>query len=124
METESMELLTKNYRQMKIFFCFPPMSHLIVAKVVDVMASGTFVMYPRLWGEAAKNMTQFVEGKEIVYYEPDCMIDNCKQIKHYLDNEAEREEIACAGHRRVVQDYTIEQMLDAILSPVQSPRAN
>jgi hypothetical protein len=113
---QSMELLAANYRQIKVFFCLPPMSRLIVQKVLDIMACGTMVMYPRLPGAAAKNLTQFDEGQEIVYYDPGNMIDNGKQIWQYLEDKTGRESIAAAGHLRVVKDYTIEQMLEAILS--------
>ena len=73
-------------------------------------------MRPRLPGAAAKNLTQFDEGQEIVYYDPGNMIDNGKQIWQYLEDKTGRERIAAAGHLRVVKDYTIEQMLEAILS--------
>lgn len=115
-DKESTELLAHNYRQIKVFFCLPPMSNLIVEKVVDVMASGTFVMYPRLFASGSdKNLVQFEDGKEIVYYDVGQIVENVKQIRYYLENETERETIARAGHERVLRDYTIEKMMEQIL---------
>ena len=66
-EPESTHMLREAYQQISVFFCLPPMSRLIVAKVFDVMACGTFVMYPRLPGEYAENLALFENGKHIVY---------------------------------------------------------
>jgi len=79
------------------------------------MACGTFVMYPQLPGDAAKNMEQFVGGKHIVYYDPGYMLQNAQQISYYLEHEKERETIAAAGHARVLADCTIEKMLFSLL---------
>ena len=112
---ESTDLLAENYRQIKIFFCLPPMSRLLVCKVFEVMACGTFVMFPMLPGDAAHNCTAFNAGLEIVYYEHGYMKKNAEQIQYYLTHEEERETIANAGRDRVYQDYTLQQMLERML---------
>ena len=96
---ESFELLAENYRRLKIFFCLPPMSRLVVGKVFDVMACGTFIMYPKLPGDARRNNEIFEDGKHIVYYDLGRMPENAKQIRYYLEHEDEREKIAAEGYR-------------------------
>jgi hypothetical protein len=126
-ERESVELLAKNLREIKIFFCLPPMSRLIVCKVCEIMACGTMVMYPRLPGKIASNMSQFEDGKEIVYYDVGYMKDNIAMIKKYLDLPKERVKIARAGLAKIRERHTIDQMLERILLPVSenvTPKSN
>src|SRR5271157_1484562 len=63
---KTMELLADNYRKIKVFFCLPPMSRLIVAKAFEVMACGTFLMYPKLPGITGMNNDVFIDGKHCV----------------------------------------------------------
>ncbi len=104
-------LLAENYRQIKIFFCLPPMSRLLVNKVFEVMACGTFVMYPQLPGDAAENMKLFEDGKHIVYYKGGYFKKNVAQIQYYLEHEEERETIAAAACAKVHGEHTLWQML-------------
>jgi|SRR6185437_1618993 len=113
---ESMKLLAENYRQLKIFFCLPPMSRLIVEKVFEVMASGTFVMYPKFPAPAKNNLSLFENGKEISYYDMGMMPDNIAQIRYYLEHDDEREKIAEAGMWKVRKKFTLEQMFTELLS--------
>jgi Glycosyl transferases group 1 len=121
-EPDSTRLLVENYRALKIFFCLPPLSQLIVAKVFDVMACGTFVMYPKLPGDAAKNLTLFEDGKHIAYYDQGYMIKNFEQIKYWLEHEKEREDIARAGCYKVTHEHTLERMIEGILGLAKSER--
>jgi hypothetical protein len=120
---ESTALLAENYRQLKIFFCLPPMSRLLVAKVFEVMACGTFVMFPKLPGDCRRNNEVFEDGKHIAYYSDGRMTDNAKQIMHYLEHEDEREAIARAGCEFVHKNHTLEGMLEKLLAPVRSREA-
>jgi len=115
---ESTRLLAENYRQIKVFFCLPPMSKLIVCKVFEIMACGTFVMFPRLPGEAAKNLTLFEDKKHIAYYNYGYMKENAEQIHYWLAHDKEREAVAQAGCKLVHEKYTLEQMLEQLLAPV------
>jgi spore maturation protein CgeB len=56
----------------------------------------------------------FALGKEIVTYHDE--LDAAQKIRYYLDNEQEREQIADAGYRRVLQDHTIEKRLADIFA--------
>jgi len=116
-ERESTELLAENYRNsLKIFFCLPPLSHLIVEKVFDVMASNTLVFYPRLFGDAAENLTLFEDFTHIVYYDLGYVAQNAKQIKYFLEHPEQRETIAHAGGELVRSKYTLEMLLNKILA--------
>ena len=117
-EPDSTILLRDEYRAIKVFFCLPPMSRLIVAKVFDVMACGTFVMFPKLLGDLAENLSVFEHRKHIVYYKPGYFAENAKQIREWLQNDEEREAIARAGCNLVRSRHTLENMLTAILAPV------
>jgi len=118
-ERESTELLADNYRSLKMFFCLPPISRLIVEKVFDVMACGTFVLYPRLFGESEENLQVFEDRKHLVYYSFGYFADNAKQIVHYLQNDEERAKIAKAGCELVHKKYTLEGMLERMLESVK-----
>jgi hypothetical protein len=115
-ERETTELLAENYRQIKIFFCLPPMSRLLVEKIFDIMASDTLVMYPRFPGDAAKNCSIFEDDKHIVYYEYGFFANNGKQVKYYLEHPDETQRIAKAGGELVRSQYTLELMLKKMLS--------
>lgn len=115
-EPESTHLLADNYRKIKVFFCLPPLSRLLVGKVFDVMACGTFLMYPRWPGEQSENMEVFEDGHHLVYYDFGYFLKNAEQIKYWLSHDAEREAVARAGCRKVREDHTIEKMLEKLLA--------
>jgi hypothetical protein len=118
-ERETTYRLAKNYREIKIFFCLPPMSRLIIEKVFDIMACDTLVMFPRFPGDAAENYTLFEDDKHIVYYEYGFYANNGKQVKFYADHPEETERIAKAGGELVRYKYTLEKMLEAMLKTVE-----
>jgi hypothetical protein len=123
-ERETTELLAENYRQIRIFFCLPPMSRLLVEKIFDVMACDTMVMYPRFPDDAAKNLSLFEDEKHIVYYELGFFANNGKQVKYYLEHHEEVKKIACAGGELVRSEYTLEQMLAKMLAMVEKEQPN
>lgn len=112
------ELLAENYRQIKVFFCLPPMSNLLVCKVFEAMACGAFMMFPRLQGKAAKNLEIFEDKKHLVYYELGNFKENVDQIHYWIENQHEREAIASNGCEEVLTEYTLERMFEKLLAPV------
>lgn len=118
-EPESTMLLAEEYRKVKIFFCLPTISRLFASKAFEVMACGTFVMHPQLPGELAENCSLFEHKKHLVYYKAGYFQENLKQIKHYLEHEDEREQIANTGMERVRSHFTIELMLNRMLDSVR-----
>lgn len=112
-------LLAENYAAMKIFFCPPPLSNLIVNKIVEVMACGTFVMYPLLKGAAEKNLSIFEDKQEIVYYDADNFEETADIVSFYLEEDVKREVIAKVGMKKVHSQYTLDNMLTELLQPVE-----
>jgi glycosyltransferase involved in cell wall biosynthesis len=111
----STSLLAENYAKLKIFFCLPPMSRLLVAKVFEVMATGTFLMYPRLPGDAGENLEIFQDGVHLAYYEPGNLKRNAAQIRSWLEQDAAREAIAKAGGELVRSRNTLRGMLECLV---------
>lgn len=111
---ESTKLLAENYGMLKIFFCLPPMSNLLVCKVFEAMSCRTMVMFPRLRGDAAENLTAFEDSKEIVYY--DDVKDAEQKIRFYLKHDWDRNEIATKGRIRVSGEYSLTKMFEHLLS--------
>jgi len=117
-EMESTVILAEEYRAIKVFFCLPPLSRLLVQKIYDVMSCGTFVMYPALTWDAAKNMEIFQHEKHLAYYQLGYFADNAKQIQRFVAADDERESIARAGRDLVRSEYSLEKMLNTMLSAV------
>ncbi len=115
-ERESTELLAENYRAIKCFFVLPPLSRLIVEKVVEVMACETLVLFPRLTDDAEANLSIFEHNKHIVYYDLGFFADNGKQVRHLLAHPEEMHAIAAAGSQLVSEKYTLKIMLEKMLA--------
>jgi hypothetical protein len=107
--------LAHNYAKIRIFFCLPPMSNLIVEKVFDIMACNTLVMYPRLIGAGEQNLTIFEDGKHIVYYDLGHFAANGKQIKNLLADPAMVDRIARTGGEYVREKYTLRKLVQQML---------
>lgn len=114
-QPESTYVLADNYRRLKIFFCLPPLSRLVVEKVFDVMACDTLVLYPRLYGDAEVNLSLFEHEREIVYYDVGYFANNAKQVHFFLDHKREREGIARAGGELIRSKYTLEALLQNLI---------
>lgn len=117
-DIEQTNLLAYNYQRMKIFFCLPPLSQLLVMKLFEVMACGTFVMYPRLFGEAEKNLGVFNDREHLVYYDEGDFVGNAAQIRCWLADEEGRRSIAEAGCREIHAHHSLEQMFEKIFEPI------
>jgi glycosyltransferase involved in cell wall biosynthesis len=122
-ERDTTERLALNYRRIKIFFCLPPMSRLLVEKIFDIMACNTMVMYPRFPDDAAKNCSIFENGKHIVYYDLGYFANNGTQIKYYVEHPEEVQRIAEAGGELVRSKYTLERMMERMLEQCASLRS-
>ena len=84
------------------------------------MACGTFLMYPKLPGQAAKNHGLFQNNQHLVYYSSGHMAENVEQISYWLEHDAEREKIARQGCELVHKNFSLEQMFQALLELVGS----
>ena len=83
----SFDLLADAYCSTKIFVNLPALSRLLVTKVTEVMACGTFLLTPRLDHHSAyRNMEPFEHGKHLVYYNPDDPEEIARLVNYYLAN--------------------------------------
>ena len=117
----SFDLLADAYCSTKIFVNLPALSRLLVTKVTEVMACGTFLLTPRLDHHSAyRNMEPFEHGKHLVYYNPDDPEEIARLVNYYLANPSERDAIAAAGRAEVVQNYPMRLPLRKILDDAES----
>lgn len=85
-----------------------------IQRVMDIMGAGGFV----LSNYCEETAELFEEDKEIVMYKtPEELFE---KVEYYLKHDKEREEIARAGHSKVIASYTYEDKLKKLLDWVES----
>ena len=88
----------------------------ITRRIFEGMACGKLVLTDRL--KAERHLEDlFVEGKEIVFY--DDIVDCINKMNFFATHETEREAIAKAGRRKVMENHTQRQRVDFILQKYQ-----
>lgn len=114
--TQRFEQLAAAYSSTKIFVNLPAYSRLLVTKVTEVMACGTFLATPELDRDWARgNMAPFVHGKHLIYYSPENPQELVRLIKYYLEHDAERQAIAQAGYEEILKNHRLELRVERIL---------
>ena len=82
-------------------------------RVIDIMGAGGFV----LTNYCPETAELFEEGKEIVMFRsPEELLE---KTEYYLKHDKEREEIAKAGHEKVLNCYTYDRKLKELLDWVE-----
>lgn len=82
-------------------------------RVIDIMGAGGFVMT----NYCEETAELFEENKEIVMFKtPEELFE---KAGYYLQHDEERKKIAKAGHDKVVESYTYEKKLKALLDWVE-----
>lgn len=113
----SFSALADTYRSIRLFVNLPTLSRLLVTKVSEVLACGTFLLTPRIdHPTAAQNETQFRHGEELIYYNPDNPEDLSNTIRWLLHNDSEMERIARNGARKVASSFTLETQLKTLIT--------
>jgi len=113
----SAELLAYACSTPKIFVNLPSLSRLMVTKVTEVMACGTFLLTPKIdHPSALQNMEPFVDRRHLAYYDPEKPEQIGELIAYYLAHEDQRNAIAAAGLAEVRQRHTFLQRVQRILS--------
>lgn len=117
---ENVQRLANNYRRIGVFFNLPAMSKLLVTKIYEVMACGTFVLTPMLANEKGieQNMKPFHDREHLVYYRGANLVDVARALRHWSapENQDEREKIAAAGCKEVHEKHSLRVRLETILS--------
>jgi hypothetical protein len=117
----SFELLADAYGSTKIFVNLPALSRLLVTKVSEVMACGTFLLTPRLdHPSALRNMAPFEDRRHLVYYDPNRPEEIADLVTYYLAHPEEREAIAAAGRAEILKNHAMRLPLQKILDDAQS----
>lgn len=119
---EGARLLASNYRQIKVFVNLPALSRVLVSKVVEVMACGTFLMTPQLPPDRGcdRNMEPFTDGVHLKYYRSSNVPLVCQMLTDWIspEKDAERQKIAEAGCREVHAKHSLEVRLTEMLGKV------
>jgi hypothetical protein len=111
------QMLADAYSAARIFVNLPSLSRLLVTKVTEVMACRTMLITPAIdHPSGTRNMTQFEDGKHLVYYDPGRPRDIGPLIEHYLSRPAEVDAIANAGWQEITRAHTLRQRLEKIIS--------
>lgn len=85
-----------------------------IQRIMDVMGAGGFM----LTNYCVETAELFEEDKEIVMYKtPEELFE---KVEYYLKHDKEREQIAKAGHAKVIECYTYENKLRYLLDWVES----
>lgn len=85
-------------------------------RILDIMGAGGFV----LTNYCSETAELFEEDKEIVMFKtPEELVE---KAEYYLSHEKEREQIAAAGHAKVLSDYIYEKKLKKLMEWVELPR--
>ncbi len=123
----SMEMMAIDIRRMRVFFNLPALSQLLVTKVFEVMACGTFCLTPLL-ATGRGNMKLFENEKHLSYYRAGNVAQTSETLKAWLrpEREAERETIAQAGMHEVHEKHSLERRLAWALHTmgVEAPACN
>lgn len=82
-------------------------------RVMDVLGAGGFV----LTNYCEETAELFEEDKEIVMFKtPEELL---QKVDYYLEHESEREQIAAAGHKKVMECYTYKKKIKKLLDWVE-----
>lgn len=91
----STELLAETYRRIKVFVAFPSVCNVLVAKILESMASGCYLVAAEQPG--IKNYAKYSDAKECA-----------KEIREALELAPYRERIARAGCDETHQNHRME----------------
>ncbi len=108
--------LAENYRRISVFLNFPHLSELLVTKVYEVMACGTFLMTPLLSGSAEANCEQFKEPVQLAYYNPANLPFIVQMMREFMGRPELREQIALAGMVEIRAKHTLRQRLEEMFA--------
>ena len=83
-------------------------------RAIDILGSGGFL----LSNFQSDFLEYFVPGEDFVYFES--REDLIQKVDYYLAHDKEREQIAQAGHEKVMHCYTYERKIKHLLEWVET----
>ncbi len=103
--------MSKIYSQTKIGFN-SSIRNDITMRIFEIMCCGTFLLTNKIKNPALKDL--FEDGKHIVTYTSDK--DMLEKVEYYLSHDEEREAIAVAGQKLVIENYTYFHMMQQMFN--------
>lgn len=100
------KLMAETYRSIKVFVTFPSLCNVLVAKILESMGCGCYLVAPKQPIEL-KNYAGYTTAKECA-----------KEIREALELAPYREKIARAGCEEVHRDHRMELRFEKILAMV------
>lgn len=82
-------------------------------RIMDIMGAGGFV----ITSYSPETAELFEEDREIVMFKT--LEELLEKVDFYLEHETEREEIAQAGHEKVMRCYTYQQKMQKLIEWVE-----
>ncbi len=110
---ESAALYADNLRKIKVFVNLPSLSELVVTKVYEALACGTFLITPTI--PSQKNYDNILAH----YYDPGKPGELAERIRFCLENEAQRVEATRACCEQVHRLDRLELRCEALLEAFQ-----
>lgn len=109
--TESMEILKKSRICLNSMPFFKNGTH---ERIFTGLACGSLPMtMDNLWVE-----NNFVDGKELLLYQPKKWNEVNEKVNHYLNNENERADLALKGREKVMRHHTWDQRVEQLLKEI------
>ena len=119
-ERGTAERLAENYRAIKVFFNMPALSGMLVSKVYEVMACGTFLLTPELPKDfgVSQNMKLFQHGIHLVYYSPSNTPYIAQLLRESISEEyaEKRQAIAERGCHEVHEKHSLKMRMEQMLA--------
>lgn len=120
---ESVRRYAGNLREMKVFFNLPALSQVLVGKVFEVLACGTFLLTPllRADGGISRNMTLLHDREHLLYYRASNLPNVASLLREWSSDEKaeERNAIAAAGCREVHEKHSLDVRMAEVLSKLK-----
>ena len=88
----------------------------IKGRITHVAGSGTF----QIITDNTETKSMFLEDKEVAYFKNQEDLEN--EIKYYLSNEKEREEIAARAHKKILNEYTWDKMFNNFFKNIKNAK--
>jgi hypothetical protein len=118
---DAVRQLAEAYNSTHIFVNMPAYSRLLVTKITEVMACRTMLVTPAMdHPSATRNMTQFENGKHLIFYDPNKPSELGGILEHYLKYPAEREQIAAAGWKEVNERHSLRQRTERLVRDAEA----
>ena len=116
---QSARRYVENIRDVKVFFALPSMSRLLVPRIFEVLACGTFLFAPLLPSDGGANQNlKLLDEIGIPWYRPSNLPHVAQMLHEWISPEKskQRQEIAARGCEIVRREHTLEKRLAEMLA--------